>query len=57
MHGWVLRDAAVPLNGCCFLAKKSGVLRQLCVHNYSNYDDDNNKRYLFHVWTLFVFFM
>lgn len=22
MHGWVLRDAAVPSNGCCFLAKK-----------------------------------
>lgn len=21
MHSWVLRDAAVPLNGCCFLAK------------------------------------
>lgn len=22
MHGWVLRDAAVPSNGCCFLAKE-----------------------------------
>lgn len=38
--------------------KSSGVLRQLCVHNYNNYDydDENNKRYLFHIWMVFVFY-
>lgn len=50
LHGWVLRDAAVPLNGCCFIWQNSGVLRQLCVHNYNNYDDENNKDIYFTFW-------
>lgn len=38
----------------CRFGQNSGVLRQLCVHN-CNYDDENNKRYLFHMGFFFLF--
>lgn len=58
MHGWVLRDAAVPSNGCCFLAKK---ILEYCdssvfiITTIMTMTIKNNKRYLFHVPVLVLF--
>lgn len=63
MHGWVPRDAAVPLTGCCILAKKQRNKK------FWDYCDSSVfiitaimtmmmttiKRYLFHIWVFLAF--
>lgn len=59
MHVRVLRDSGAVEWLLGFFWQNSGVLPQLCVHNYNNYDYDNenNKKiFISHhasVWSVF----